>query len=67
MQASPLWVAAALNRLQIIRILVAHGAEMNAVNDHGVTPLATAVERNNIDVVRFLLDRKADIDKVKSP
>jgi ankyrin repeat protein len=36
-------------------ILLAHGADLNARNNHGETPLQTAMAQHNEETVKFLL------------
>jgi len=51
---SPLLEAAANGNLDIVKILVAHGADTTAITDDGKTPIAFAQERNHPEVVAFL-------------
>lgn len=39
---TPLWCAAVSGRLQVIRVLIKYGAEINAVSDTGSTPVRSA-------------------------
>lgn len=61
--AFPLSVAAWRGELSMVKLLVAHGAKVNAAKEDGQTALHAAVLTNrkeNADVVRFLLSKKAD-------
>jgi ankyrin repeat protein len=45
-----------------LRYLVAVGADVNAKNSEGVTPLMAAASTGNVTVVQLLLDGGADLD-----
>lgn len=46
----------------LVRLLLAHGANPNTLNDRGQSPLAGAVFKNEIAVVEALLAGDADPD-----
>lgn len=53
-----LWFAANRkqpNRVEIARLLVQHGAQVNAVGELGETPLHQAAAWNNADIAEYLL------------
>lgn len=52
--------AASENDAELVRILVASGADPNLEPDHGMLPLHLAARRGNIEVVEALLDLGAD-------
>ncbi len=52
--------------LQVARTLIAHGADVNAVSDSGVTALMLAAAHGNTPIVGLLLQSGADASK-KSP
>ena len=56
-----LMLAAARGNLQLVKLLTAHGAEINLA---GWNPLIYAAWRGRTEVVRYLLDKGADIDAV---
>ncbi|KFZ13925.1 hypothetical protein V502_06373 [Pseudogymnoascus sp. VKM F-4520 (FW-2644)] len=47
---------------QLVRLLIAHGANPNSLNDRGQSPLAGAVFKNESEVVKALLEGGADPD-----
>jgi uncharacterized protein len=64
MKVAPIHSAAA-NRdantgLEMIRMLLDHGAEVNVAQQGGWTPLQEAAAHGNIELVRLLLDHGAD-------
>jgi len=52
---------AACHGLNVIQSLVLHGAKVNVQNVDGKTPLHVAIERQQSEVVKFLLNVGADI------
>ena len=48
--------------LEAANILLNAGAEVNAVNQRGATPLLNAAERGNLELVRFLIENGATVD-----
>ena len=61
-QDTPLNIAAMFNNIDIVKLLVKAGAELDIANDDDETPLHTAVHRGNIKIVKFLIDRGANIN-----
>ena len=49
-----------LGEHQLIRKLISVGADINKVNEAGLTVLARACENGDTDLVRFLLEHKAN-------
>jgi ankyrin repeat protein len=58
---TPLYWAAQNGRLPLVKLLVAHGADVNAKNQGDQTALHVAASRSNLEIVRLLIDSKADI------
>lgn len=60
---TPLHLAAAQGNLDIIKLLLAYDANIDASGDDGNTPLHRATEdSNNLDAVQELISRKADVN-----
>lgn len=59
---SPLGLAAAWNRLAVARRLVAFGANINAEDSAGRTPLYFAVMCEHVRMARFLIENGACVD-----
>jgi len=60
--ATPLWYAVSFVKLDIVKILLSHGADVNVVCN-GTTPLIKACSHENIDLVRCLVENGADIHR----
>lgn len=67
-QQTPVYVA--INRLKnpikILALLIEKGADINAQDRRGNTPLIDAIRTGNINVVKFLLFHKARLDIVNN-
>lgn len=59
--SEPLHRAVSFNCPKIIRILVKHGANINAEDGRPQTPLGLAVESSEVDATRVLLELGADM------
>jgi ankyrin repeat protein len=59
-QQTGLHVAAIWGNLEVAITLIDAGADINAQNQFGVTPLASAVPGNHLAMVKLLLDERAD-------
>jgi len=60
MGCTALHYAAFYNRKDIVEFLISMGAELNAKNSSGLTPLAWAVDRGLVDIAWMLLEAEAD-------
>lgn len=56
---TPLYCAAQAGSLAACKVLVQEGADVNAMDHWGCTPLYEAVEQGHLDVSQFLVKRKA--------
>ena len=59
---TPLHRAAAANHLHVARFLLAHGAQVNAVDKYNDAPLKKAAFRGFSDFVVFLVHQGADVN-----
>ena len=59
---TPLHIAAEYNRLTIAKLLITHGANINAQDYNGETPLHKAVYNQRIGIIKLLLDKGAKLD-----
>lgn len=57
-----LYVAAHLGHLPSCKVLVSHGASIEAANDLGYTPLMAAIEGDHEDVIDFFLKSGANVN-----
>jgi ankyrin repeat protein len=62
MGQTALHFAALNNNVEIARLLISHGADINVFNNWGRTPLHLTVMNNNPEVAGILLDAGADIN-----
>jgi len=62
MDMSTLWA----RRLQVVRILADHNANLNVVNANGWTALMFAIRYNQAAIVELLLDRHVDLNVVNA-
>jgi len=60
---TPLMLAARQGDLELARILVGAGADVNAAAGDGKTALALAIFNGNYELASYLVDSKADVNK----
>ncbi|CAG2255585.1 unnamed protein product [Mytilus edulis] len=58
--SSPLHIACFMGRLDVVRCLLNHNANINMKKEDGTTPVFFACEVGHEDIVRLLLDKGAD-------
>lgn len=61
---TPLHRAAYTNNVDIAKILIQHGANVNAKTEFGWTPLHSAVKWSNAECAAFLLQHGADVNAI---
>ena len=61
--ATPLWTASTLGLLDIVKLLVERGADIEHTTDSHSSPLRGAAFDGHIEVVEYLVKQGADIDK----
>jgi len=62
-EVSPLWCAAVANKLDIVKTLVRHGADVNTPSDTNSTPVRSACFMTNFAVIKYLVEHGADIHR----
>ena len=62
MKVTPLASAAAAKQTEIARLLIAHGANVNARAASGHIPLHEASANGNVELVKLLIESGADVD-----
>lgn len=61
-ECTPLMEAASAGHLDIVRLLIAHGADVNAQSTSGNTPLMYACAGGHEDAVETLLEAGANVE-----
>ena len=56
----PIHLAAYNDHLEVVKILIGHRANINAVNDYNLTALHLAALQGHSDIIRFLIDAGAN-------
>src|SRR5690606_32432246 len=51
----------ASERLEVIRILVERGLDVNWHDDYGITPLMAAANLGDVEIIQYLVDQGADL------
>ncbi|ARE67243.1 SWPV2-ORF024 [Shearwaterpox virus] len=59
---TPLCLAAYLNKVNLVKLLLAHSADVDISNTDRLTPLHIAVSNKNLTMVKLLLNKGADTD-----
>ena len=59
---APLLEATNTKQVDIVRLLIERGADVNAANGMGLTPLHNAVLRNDLATCKLLIENKADVN-----
>jgi len=60
--APPLWCAAAAGHLEIVKLLVKSGANVNSTTKTNSTPLRAACFDGHYEIVKYLVEHNADIE-----
>ena len=48
-------------RLEVVKLLVGLGADVNDADDYGITPLMVAANMGDTKIIQYLVDRGADL------
>jgi len=59
---TPLILSSMRGDLDVVKILIEYGADVNAKNDYGESPIMAACWMDEIDIVKYLLEKQADIN-----
>ena len=61
---TPCFVASWFNEVDMLKLLISKGADLNALDPTGKTSLVIAVLKNNEQIVSVLLKNRADINDI---
>ncbi|MDQ6630172.1 MAG: ankyrin repeat domain-containing protein, partial [Verrucomicrobiota bacterium] len=61
---TPLHMAAQAGHKAVAELLLANGADVNVKDNFNSTPLISAVLSKNLEMTKFLIDRKADLNAI---
>lgn len=65
MKVMPLHSAVASDAVEVVRLLIAHGADVNARQEDEFTPLHGAAQSGNLEIVQMLLAANASVNSRK--
>jgi hypothetical protein len=51
----------AAERLDVVKLFVELGSDVNQADDYGITPLMVAANLGEVSIIQFLIDRGADL------
>jgi len=60
---SPLSCAISVNNLELVKLLIDHGADVNKKDEFEDEPLVHAIKTGNNDIIKYLIDHDANIDQ----
>ncbi|WP_342255471.1 ankyrin repeat domain-containing protein [Spiroplasma endosymbiont of Poecilobothrus nobilitatus] len=53
-----------INNLEITKLLIDNGADVNLQDENGTTPIYYAISTDNIEIVKLLIDNGADVKNI---
>ena len=59
-----MYIASQEGHVDVVRVLVEHGADMNKARNDGATPLIVASRVGHLEVVRVLVEQGADTTRI---
>ena len=55
-QATPIWIAALKNHIEVVKLLMKSTDNPNAPCNDGTTPISIAAQKNNLEIVQLLVN-----------
>ncbi|KAL3113301.1 hypothetical protein niasHT_018916 [Heterodera trifolii] len=62
MAVTPLWIAVNMLQLELCRVLIAHGADVDLGSDASLTPLLLACDKGSTAIVTLLVENGANLN-----
>ncbi|KAL3113295.1 hypothetical protein niasHT_018910 [Heterodera trifolii] len=62
MAVTPLWLAVNMLQLELCRVLIAHGANVDLGSDSSLTPLLLACDKGSTEIVTLLVENGANLN-----
>lgn len=60
--ATALWLACAMGSMQLVKLLIKHGANINHSTYDESTPMRVSCYNNRVDIIRYLLSHGACVE-----
>ncbi len=66
MKSKPIIFASATDQIEIAKLLIENGADINETDNTGITTLMEASSNGQLEIVKLLIEKGADVNKVNA-